>query len=83
MSEDTTELPDSIRELVARCEINEVSFTNDEMSTALAHGQLLHDRIVELIDDYEEFPEDVDSRTSVIANRLTEVLQDALKGRQR
>lgn len=47
-------IPEAIKNLVQRCEVNEVSFKNDDMSVALAFGQTLWCRIVRLADYYEK-----------------------------
>ena len=48
-----SELPKPIKGLVGRCEINELSFDNEDMSTALAFGQRLWSRLDKMADHYE------------------------------
>lgn len=47
------DLPQSIVRLIRRCEVNELAFTNEEMSLALMFGELLWRRLEKLADHYE------------------------------
>lgn len=40
------EMPAEIRSLIGRCEINEATFSNDEMSLALKFGELVWRRLL-------------------------------------
>ena len=40
-----SDMPETIRQLIARCEANETSFSNDDMSLALKFGELLWRRL--------------------------------------
>lgn len=53
----SAELPQAISQLVGRCEMNEVSFTNHEMSVALKFGQMLFRRLTRLAEHYERMSE--------------------------
>lgn len=46
-------LPDAIRRLVGRCEINEHTFDNDDMSVSLKFGEMLWRRLARMADHYE------------------------------
>lgn len=46
-------MPEIVKNLVQRCEVNEASFTNDDMSVALLFGQSLWCRIVRIADYYD------------------------------
>lgn len=46
-------LPELIKQLVGRCEINETSFSNDDMSIALKFGELLWRRLTRMAEHYE------------------------------
>ena len=46
-------LPDEIKQLVGRCEINEHTFDNDEMSVALKFGEMLWRRLARMADHHE------------------------------
>lgn len=48
------DLPEQIKNLVGRCEVNEFAFKNDDMSTALMFGETLWNRIARLTDYYEK-----------------------------
>jgi len=48
------DLPEQIKNLVGRCEVNEVAFKNDDMSTALMFGETLWNRLARLADYYEK-----------------------------
>ena len=47
-------IPEAIKNLVQRCEADEVSFKNDDMSGALLFGQSLWCQVVRLADCYEK-----------------------------
>lgn len=47
-------IPNAIKNLVQRCEANEVSFKNDDMSVALLFGQTMWCQIVRLAEYYEK-----------------------------
>jgi len=49
----SAELPQAFSWLVNRCEINELSFMNEEMSVALKFGQMLFRRLTRLAEHYE------------------------------
>ena len=60
----SADLPLEFSELVGRCEVNEIAFTNDEMSVALKFGQMLFRRLTRLAEHYERMsghfmPEDI------------------------
>ena len=60
----TDDLPESIKQLVGRCEINEHTFSNDDMSLALKFGELLWQRLTRFAEHYERMlghfmPEDI------------------------
>ena len=60
----SADLPEEFAQLVGRCEINEITFTNDEMSLALKFGQMLFRRLTRLAEHYERMsghfmPEDI------------------------
>lgn len=46
-------LPDEIKKLVGRCEINEHTFDSDEMYVALKFGEMLWRRLARMADHYE------------------------------
>jgi hypothetical protein len=46
-------LPDAIAKLIGRCEINELTFNNDEMSTSLVFGEKLWRRLARMAEHYE------------------------------
>lgn len=48
------DMPAKIRSLVGRCEINEISFSNDDMSLALKFGELVWRRLLRLAEHYEK-----------------------------
>ena len=48
------ELPEEIKQLIARCMVNEVSFDNDDMSVALKFGEMLWKRLYRMSDHYEK-----------------------------
>ena len=79
------ELPDEIVALVKQCETNVTFFTNDEMSIALKYGEMLHRRLVKVIEHYERrarmyMPNDIralcDKNTAAL---LRDVLADSKK----
>jgi hypothetical protein len=47
------DMPAEIRSLVGRCEVNEISFSNDEMSLALKFGELVWRRLLRTAEHYE------------------------------
>lgn len=58
------EYPQQIKQLVARCEIAEHTFDNDDMSLALKFGELLWRRLIRFAEHYEKMsgnfmPEDI------------------------
>jgi hypothetical protein len=60
----SADLPEEFAQLVGRCEINESTFTNDEMSVALKFGQMLFRRLTRMAEHYERMsghfmPEDI------------------------
>ena len=50
-------LPQSIKTLVQRCEINESSFDNDDMSLSLFFGETLWNRVEKVAEYYERMAE--------------------------
>ena len=48
------EKPSEIRTLVERCQANEHTFDNDDMSVALKFGELLWQRLGKMADHYEK-----------------------------
>lgn len=51
------EIPESIRRLIGRCEINEFGFSNSEMSLSLKFGELVWRRVLRLAEHYERMAE--------------------------
>jgi len=47
-------MPETIKNIVQRCEANEVSFKNDDMLVALLFGQTMWCQIVRLVEYYEK-----------------------------
>ena len=47
-------MPAEIRELIGRCEINENTFSNDDMSLALKFGELVWRRLLRTAEHYEK-----------------------------
>ena len=47
------EMPEQIRTLIKRCEINETSFSNDDMSDALKFAEMLWRRLSQMARHYE------------------------------
>ena len=41
-------LPDEIQQLISRCEVNEHTFSNDDMSAALKFGEIMFRRVAAL-----------------------------------
>jgi len=81
----TEELPDEIQQLVKRCEINEHTFDNDEMSVALKFGEMLWRRLNRVADHYERqssnfMPEDIRGpMMAEAAKSMRHVLSDTKK----
>jgi hypothetical protein len=48
------DLPEQIKNLVGRCEVNEFAFKNDDMSAALMFGETLWNRLTRLTEYYEK-----------------------------
>jgi len=77
--------PDEIRSLVGRCEINEHTFDNDDMSVALKFGEMLWRRLAKMADHYERqsgnvMPNDIrGSMMAQAANDMRHVLSDTRK----
>jgi hypothetical protein len=78
-------IPETIKNIVQRCEANEVSFKNDDMSVALLFGQAMWCRIVRLAEYYEKvsgnfMPDDV--RASCFADAAKDLrgIQDDVIG---
>ena len=47
-------MPEIVKNLAQRCEVNEVAFKNDDMSVSLRFGETLWKRLARLADYYEK-----------------------------
>jgi hypothetical protein len=47
------DMPAEIRNLVGRCEVNQINFSNDDMSLALKFGELVWRRLLRFAEHYE------------------------------
>jgi hypothetical protein len=80
-----SELPESVKAIVGRCEIGVISFSNDEMSVVLKYGQLLHRRLTRMAEHYEKMsghfmPEDIRGpMMAQAAKDMRHVLEDTRK----
>lgn len=52
-----SELPEQIQSLIHRCEVNELSFDNDDMSLALMFGEMLWNRVEKVAEHFERLSE--------------------------
>lgn len=79
------EMPPEIQSLVGRCEINETTFSNDDMSLALKFGELVWRRLVRMAEHYESVSEhfmDGDNRAGMMrqaAKDMRFVLSDTAR----
>jgi len=65
------EMPPEIEALIGRCEINEHTFDNDDMSLALKFGELVWRRLVRMAEHYERQSANFmpgDNRAGMMAN---------------
>jgi hypothetical protein len=77
------DLPEQIKNLVGRCEVNEVAFKNDEMSAALMFGETVWNRLARLADYYEKtsgnfMPGDVRANCFADAAKDLREIQDSV-----
>ena len=76
------ELPEEIKQLIGRCEVNEIAFDNDDMSTALKFSEMLWRRLAKMADHYERqsvnfMPNDIRGpMMAQSANDMRHVLDD-------
>lgn len=79
------EFPPELSELVARCQINEHTFDNDDMSSALYFLEKLFRRVARLADHYEKrsgqyMPGDIRALCDAAgAKDMRDVLMDTVK----
>lgn len=79
-----SDLPEPIQSLVNRCEINELSFDNDDMSLALMFGETLWHRVAKVAEHFERLSEQesngpVAECMSSAAELMRHVLSDTAK----
>ena len=78
-----SDLPQNIAQLVARCEVGETSFDNDDMSLALKFGELLWRQLTRVAEHYERqsdnfMPQDIRGPMMFqAAETMRQVLKDA------
>lgn len=79
------EMPPEIKSLIGRCEINETTFSSDDMSLALKFGELVWRRLVRMAEHYENVSEhfiDGDNRAGMMrqaAKDMRFVLSDTAR----
>ena len=69
---ESIEIPENIKYLIGRCEIGEVSFSNDDMSAALKFAEMLWRRLGKMAEHY-------DGISSCAATDMRHVLRDTAK----
>lgn len=80
-----SDLPDEIQQLVGRCEINQHTFDNDDMSVALKFGEMLYRRLSRMADHYQRqsgnfMPNDIRGpMMAKAAEDMRHVLNDTLR----
>jgi hypothetical protein len=71
------EIPENIRTLIKRCEINESAFDNDDMSQVLKFAEMLWRDVSRLAMHYENKAVEISSRSHV-KSTLAEVVTTAI-----